>query len=121
MSFFKRLTYYAFGFSIGLLLLTFIFSGKKTTCNYSPNDRVIANILKKPLEYDFQIDENNFIDSIDFLTLLKHSKVDFSESNVELDSCRIYGLAGFWEEKKMLIKVENCKKKARIIQVKPIE
>ncbi len=45
MSFIKRLYYYSGGFIIGIFFLVFIFSGKKTSCNYGPNARVIDNII----------------------------------------------------------------------------
>ena len=35
------------GFSVGLIFLAVIFKGKKTSCNYGPNDRVISNLSKK--------------------------------------------------------------------------
>ena len=47
MTFFKRLTYYLFGFTIGLLFLLIVFGEKKTQCNYSPSSRVKNDILEK--------------------------------------------------------------------------
>ena len=47
MKLFFRIGYYLFGFTIGLFLLSIIFKGKKTSCNYSPNDRVINDLSKK--------------------------------------------------------------------------
>ena len=44
-----RLGYYFVGFSVGLIFLTFIFSGKKTSCNYSPSARVKGNLEKKEI------------------------------------------------------------------------
>ena len=47
MNLLYRLGYYFVGFSVGLIFLTFIFSGKKTSCNYSPSARVKRNLEKK--------------------------------------------------------------------------
>ena len=44
-----RLGYYLGGFSVGLILLAFILNGKKTSCNYTPNARVIDNLLQKKI------------------------------------------------------------------------
>ena len=116
MSFLKRLVYYSFGFFIGAIILSFIFSGKKTTCNYSPNDRVIADILKKKLVQNFNIDGNNFIDSARFIKFIKSAKVNFSQSNTKVDSCKIYTLSGYENGMKKNLKLENCKKKVTILE-----
>ncbi len=116
MSFLKRLIYYSFGFFIGAIILSFIFSGKKTTCNYSPNDRVIADILKKTLVHDFNIDENNFIDSARFIKFIKSAKVDFSQSDTKVDSCKTYTLLGHENGLKKNLKLKNCKKKVIILE-----
>ena len=47
MNLLYRLGFYLVGFSIGLVFLTVILKGKKTSCNYGPNDRVISNLSKK--------------------------------------------------------------------------
>ena len=44
-----RLGYYLGGFSVGLIFLAFILNGKKTSCNYTPNARVIDNLLQKEI------------------------------------------------------------------------
>ena len=99
-----------------LCVLSFIFSGKKTTCNYSPNDRVIADILKKKLVQDFDISGNNFIDSTRFVKFIKSAKVNFSQSNTKVDSCKIYTLSGYENGLKKNLKLENCKKKVIILE-----
>ncbi len=42
-----RLGYYFVGLSLGLVIVSFVFSGKKTSCNYGPQARVLANLAKK--------------------------------------------------------------------------
>jgi hypothetical protein len=49
MKFLYRLGFYFGGFSIGLIFLAFILNGKKTSCNYTPNARVIDNLLQKEI------------------------------------------------------------------------
>ena len=47
----QRLGYYLGGFSLGLIILAFFLSGKKTSCAYGPNARVLKNINTKKLVY----------------------------------------------------------------------
>ena len=49
MNFLYRLSYYLFGFVIGMFFLMFFFSGKKTSCNYFPSKRVKNDLLKKQI------------------------------------------------------------------------
>ena len=49
MNFLYRLSYYLFGFIIGMFFLMFFFSGKKTSCNYLPSKRVKNDLLKKQI------------------------------------------------------------------------
>ena len=46
-----RFGYYLGGFSVGLIFLGFVFSAKKTSCNYSPSARVKNNLLQKKIVY----------------------------------------------------------------------
>jgi len=116
MSFFKRLTYYSFGFLIGTIILSFIFSGKKTTCNYSPNDRVIADISKKSLKGNFKINETDLIDSTRFFKFIKSAKVNFSQSDTKVDSCKIYTLSGYENGINKNLKLKNCKRNIIILE-----
>ena len=85
MSLFKRLLFYFFGFSIGLIFLFFFINKKEATFNYSPNKRVLADIQKK--EWIFvSINDSSKIKKTN---IINNFKVDFSKSNVELDSCKI--------------------------------
>ena len=52
----QRLGYYLGGFSIGLIFLAFFFSGKRTSCAYGPEARVLKNINTKPLVYSEEIE-----------------------------------------------------------------
>ena len=52
MNFLKRLYYYSTGFIIGIVFLFFILNGKRASCNYTPNARVIDNITSKELIID---------------------------------------------------------------------
>ncbi|MBU87065.1 MAG: hypothetical protein CMC53_03140 [Flavobacteriaceae bacterium] len=104
MSFFKRFSFYFFGFLIGLFFLFFLMDKKDTSFNYSPNKRVLGDILKK----------NWIIDSIDITfierdKLLTEFRVDFSKSNTTLDSCKIYVIYPK-SKTETFFEAENCSK-----------
>ena len=51
MKLIHRIGYYLGGFSIGLIFLAFILSGKKASCSYGLDARVLKNISTKQLVY----------------------------------------------------------------------
>lgn len=109
MSFLKRLLYYLFGFSIGLIFLFYFMGKKDATFNYSPNKRVLADIDKKNWVLGDGIDSLQLIKG----KLIRDFKVDFSRSDVELDSCKIYVLESKLITEKNYYKVKNCLKSAK--------
>lgn len=112
-----RLGYYFVGFSVGLIFLTFIFSGKKTSCNYSPSARVKGNLEKKEIFISQELrNKYPFLDESLIKNYIRNGKIDFSRSNVKLDSCKTYF---FNLSKKNILNFEviNCSK---IIELKNI-
>ncbi len=115
MNLFYRLGFYLAGFSIGLIFLTVILKGKKTSCNYGPNDRVISNLSKKSWKM-----KNNTIaafDSLAFHQFLNKARVDFGKSNTQKNSCKTYFINGYWGDKPISIEVENCEKTVEVLQL----
>ncbi|MBL6649601.1 MAG: hypothetical protein ISP56_04980 [Flavobacteriaceae bacterium] len=102
MSFLKRLYFFLFGLGLVLIILVFITNKKGTKFNYMPNKRVVNDIYKKKWIFN---DSNNKISKEDFIT---NFDVDFSLSNVKLDSCKIY----YVHHKREKFNVINCEKKA---------
>ena len=107
MTFFKRLSYYLFGFTIGLFFLLFIFGGKKTQCNYSPSSRVKNDILEK--DWVFQ---NNIEIPTDTINWFMKSKVIFRKSIINADSCDVYNFS----YNSYFYFVKNCDNKAFFIK-----
>ena len=110
-----RLGFYLMGFSIGFIFLMIILKGKKTSCNYGPNDRVISNISKKI--WKKQNNTSSAFDSIAFRRFLDKANVDFGKSKTQKNSCKIYFMNGYWEEKPISLTVENCEKTVEIISI----
>jgi hypothetical protein len=102
MSFLKRLYFFLFGLSIGIIILIFIINKKDTRFNYMPNKRVLNDIHKK--KWIFNDQNNSFNKDIFF----SNYDVNFSKSNTKIDSCKIYYL----ESEKNTFMVKNCIKNA---------
>ena len=120
MTFLQRLGYYLGGFSIGLIFLAFFLSGKKTSCDYSPNARVKKNIRLKTLQYSERASQSLLrgdIDSSFINQALKNGTVNFSRSNTKLDSCKIYVIEAKSGEKDMALTIENCDSIAKILEI----
>ena len=112
--FIRRLGYYLGGFSVGIILLTFILSGKKTSCNYGPNARVIDKLTKKKIILSPTIRKNfpQLNDSI-IKVDLTHGNVDFSKSDTQRDSCRLYHIDT--KNKLIALQIVNCKKAVLVV------
>lgn len=119
-----RLVYFSGGFLIGIALLFFILSGKKTSCAYGPESRTLKNIKLKPRAFSeetLNVLRENKIDTAVVTTLLEEGDVLFSESSTKLDSCKIYVIEGMISEKNLKIKIENCENKATVIEAQVIK
>ncbi len=116
-----RLVYFSGGFLIGIALLFFILSGKKTSCAYGPESRTLKNIKLKQRAFSdatLSVLHENQMDTAAVSTLLEDGDVLFSESNTKLDSCKIYVIEGMISEKNLKITVENCEKTATVMEAK---
>ncbi len=113
-----RLIYFSGGFILGLLILFFVLSGKKTSCAYGPDARTLKNIRLKERAFSektLQFLDNNKIDTAAISEILVNGNVIFSESNTNLDSCNQYTIQGKINEKNLKIRIENCEEKATVI------
>ncbi len=117
MKLIHRIGYYLGGFSIGLIFLAFFLSGKRTSCSYGPDARVLKNISTKQLKYSNNSVEalnNKTIDSATISYVLKHGDVNFSKSNTKLDSCKVYVIEEDYNDQVIELTIENCDKIATI-------
>lgn len=114
MQFLHRLGYYLGGFSVGLVLLFFLFNGKRTQCHYGPQARVLNDLSKK--EWDTDADVKKVLDSSSIQQILKGAKVDFSASETKRDSCNIYQLI-YEQETTISLRIKNCKSQVVVLEV----
>jgi len=124
MKLIHRIGYYLGGFSIGLIVLAFFLSGKKTSCDYGPNARTIKNIsIKQKIYTDATMVtmNNHSLDTLIVSELIRTGNVNFSESDTKLDSCKIYLIENSFEDKDIEMRVQNCDSTATIISFKFLE
>tara|TARA_B100000575_G_C23109668_1_gene640850 strand:- start:1172 stop:1504 length:333 start_codon:yes stop_codon:yes gene_type:complete len=107
MSFLKRLYYFTTGLIIGIFFLFFILNGKKTSCNYGPNARVIDNIISKEIVLK---NNRDTLSNDSLIDLLSKGRVRFNKSKPNKNPCGIY----FIESGSKILLVENCEEKASV-------
>lgn len=117
MTFIKRLSYYLIGLSIGIVILSFIFSGKKTSCNYGPEARVKSQLLRKEIHIPSSILKKDITNEL-IKDFIKKSSINFSKSNTKKDSCKTYILNGYLISKYTSVEVENCFKTVTVLGIK---
>ncbi len=121
MKLIHRIGYYLGGFSIGLVLLAFFLNGKKVSCDYGPDARVLKNINLKHIKYSENVNSSilkNEIDSISIRELLLHGDIDFNKSDTRKEPCSIYAIEGELNDKDLYLFVENCDSIATIQNIK---
>jgi|SRR5690606_33009378 len=113
-----RLAYFSGGFILGLLLLFFILSGKRTSCAYGLDARTLKNIRSKERAFSdnsIEFMKQNNMDTSVVSYILKEGDVVFSESNTKLDSCKQYVIKGTFHEKNIKLRIENCEETATVM------
>lgn len=111
MNLLQRIGYYLGGFSLGLIILAFFLNGKKTSCAYSPEARVLKNINTKKIFYSQDFIEKINVMQIDTLGLgeiIKNGDINFSNSKPRQKPCGIYIIQGLLKTKDTYLTVENC-------------
>jgi len=105
------LTFFGFGFALGIVLLLFFLNGKNASCNFFPNARMLEILQNKHRVFSakvLQTMDDNKIDSLSVTKLLYEGDIDFSKSKTHQEPCRYYWIDGFVQEKETSIYVENC-------------
>lgn len=95
MSLIKRVFYYLGGVGLGIILLMFFLSGKKTSCDYGPNSRTLKFLKNKPLSLNSDSKKDLIrynIDSIQLARVLLEGDVNFSDSEISSELPNIYAI-----------------------------
>ncbi|MEP5341470.1 MAG: hypothetical protein ABJL44_12140 [Algibacter sp.] len=120
MKLIQRIGYYLGGFSIGLVILAFFFNGKKTSCSYGPDARVLKNINSKKIVHSPNFKQelaSKEMDTIAIAYILKKGDINFSNSNTRQKPCGIYNVEGNYKEKDIILTIENCDSIATILNM----
>ncbi|WP_370476208.1 hypothetical protein [Tamlana flava] len=120
MKLIQRIGYYLGGFAIGVIILAFFLAGKKTSCSYGLDARVLKNINSKKLIYSQSVQkslDDKVVDSIEIDYILKKGDINFSESDPRKTPCAIYSVEGNIKNKELFLTVENCDSTATIINL----
>jgi hypothetical protein len=121
MPFIKRLGYFLFGLSIGLVFLAFFLNKKTnetgTSFCYLPNCRVLKDMRSKPLYFSESIDQDLLNKTLDSLTInyfFLEGDVNFSLSNTKSVPCKTYVIEAEIKDKEALLTVKNCPSKLEV-------
>jgi len=116
MKFVHRFAYYLIGLVIGSFIVSAVFIGKDTRCNYFPNARVLNNLRTKPFQYSekaIQVLNEKWVDTADVKNTLTYGDVDFDQSNVPVKSGKLYIIEGKTvKNQEIILKVVNYENKA---------
>lgn len=121
MPFLKRLGYYLFGLSIGLVFLAFFLKKKTdetgTYFCYLPNCRVLKELRSKPLSMDFPdaSTSEHTLDSTKIGEFLTNGKVNFKTSDTKAVPCGLYVINSRENVVPAQITVENCRDSVKVI------
>jgi len=113
----NRLIYFMGGFLIGICILIFIWDKKNTKFPYMPDARVINDVNSKNVHYSNKLHTafaKNIITASQVQDILKNGNVNFSKSNTQLDSCKIYVIEKILSTKNYSISLENCTNEVRV-------
>ncbi len=123
MNFVKRLIYYLSGVGIGIVLLVFFLSGKKTSCDYGPNARTLKFLKNKPIQQNNSIKDLAFyqLDSIDIAQVLDEGEVNFRNSEISKELPNIYSVEHMIEKKGYFeFRFRVDQNSTRLISIKPM-
>lgn len=118
MKIIHRFAYFSVGLFFGIVILIFFLGGKRASCDYSPNARVLKNIRIKDRVFTdeaMQAFSTGNIDTSGVSAILENGKVDFGKSKTDMDHpCNIYFVLGEFQERKLELQIENCENTATI-------
>ncbi|MBM1106977.1 DUF4258 domain-containing protein [Aurantibacter crassamenti] len=118
MAFIKRLGFYLFGLSIGLIFLS-IFLRKKADetgvefC-YFPNCRALKDMRSKSVNYSDELSamiQNNEIDTLQIKQFFREGEINFGKSETKTKPCKRYLIENSIDGVQKTLTVKNCTEK----------
>lgn len=122
----RRIGFYLSGLAIGMIMFALLVRGRGVQCefNYLPNARTLSNIRMKARQFSPEIEQliiKGEIDTLEISNILNYGDVDFSRSNIKVDSCKLYVIEGMLRNKEIELTVLNCNSTAQIQQIKMVD
>lgn len=117
MKLIHRIGYFSVGLFFGIMLLLFFLGGKKTSCDYSPDSRVLKNIRIKERKFSpeaLRYFKTNNLDTALVSKSLEKGDVDFSRSRTDEKPCNIYLVINEVNSNILELQIENCDSTATI-------
>jgi|AntDeeMinimDraft_5_1070356.scaffolds.fasta_scaffold00669_20 hypothetical protein len=115
-----RFGFYFSGFAIGIVFLIFFLSGKKTSCSYFPNSRVLSDIQHKKKNYSpaaLRFFNEKKLDTANMIDYLEGADINFGESQTDLKPCPIYQINSDSKAGNFHFVIKNCVDFAEIQEV----
>lgn len=119
MKLIQRFGYYLGGFSIGIVLLAFFLNGKKVSCDYGPEARVLKNINSKTLVYDdivLNAFQDRQLDTTGVRQVILYGDI-IIDSDSRKKPCGFYKIEGLLSEQFVSFTIENCDSIATVKEV----
>lgn len=114
-----RFGYYLGGFAIGLIILAFFFSGKKTSCAYFPQARTLKKLKSIPYTISNEAESSMkrlAIDTLVINRLLHLGEVNFGKSETRKEPCKVYYINGETASGKALeLQLDLCNDDEQVI------
>ena len=116
----KRVFYYLIGFSIGGIVVYFIWTGKDVSFDYGMDARTLKQIRIREKVYTPEAQgvlQKNNLDSITVNAILKNGDVDFGKSKQRIKPCPEYYITGKDSLSNIHLYVKRCDSIATIQKI----
>jgi len=111
MDLLKRVGYYLIGFSLGAVVVYFIWHKKEVTFDYGMDARTLKTIRIREKIYSKEAQstlEKNKLDTLAINFILKNGDVNFGKSKQREKPCAKYMIEGEYKEKRIDLWVVRC-------------
>ncbi|GGG98018.1 hypothetical protein GCM10011416_15120 [Polaribacter pacificus] len=120
MVWFKRVWYYLIGFTLGSIVVYFIWTGKEVSFDYGPDARTLKTIRIREKIYSDDANQTlklNRLDTTAINYILQNGDVNFSKSDQRAKPCATYYIEGEFQDKLIDLIIVRCDSTSTIEKV----
>jgi hypothetical protein len=120
MDWLKRIGYYLVGFSLGGVMVFFIWQKKEVSFDYGMDARTLKTIRIRPKIYSeeaLDILKRNNLDTLTIKAILENGDVNFGESKPRIKPCPEYVITGKDHLENIQLYIKRCDSTATIKKV----